>query len=352
MAHSLRLHDLDYEYPDDLVARHPVEPRDAARLLVVDRATGAIEHRHFRDLPDYHARGDVVVVNDTQVFPARLFGTKESTGARVEIFLLRQLNAEQRLWECLVSPARKVRVGNRVIFEGGLVADVLDNTAERSRTVRFLFDGDDAAFQALIDRIGSTPLPPYLKRDEEPADRADYQTVFAAHRGAVAAPTAGLHFTDGLLGRLRTQGTAVAPLTLHVGLGTFRAVEVEDVTKHVMDAEAFTIPEPTALAVNETRTKGTGKVTAVGTTAVRALESGIGSNGHLVGASGWTDTYIYPPYTFRVVDRLVTNFHMPRTSLLLLVSAFMGYDLMREAYRVAIAERYRLFSYGDAMLIL
>ena len=347
----LRLSEFDYAYPDDLVAQTPADPRDSSRLLVVHRDTGAFEHRTFRDLPEYLTPADLLVANDTQVYPARLVGTKESTGARVEVFLLRELNPDHHYWEALVAPARKLRVGNRIAFDGGLVCEVMDTTDARGRTVRFIFDGPSEAFHRVIDRIGHTPLPPYIRREDTEADRDRYQTVFARHRGAVAAPTAGLHFTPELTARLAGQGVRTATVTLHVGLGTFRSVEVEDAAKHVMDAEAFTISADTAAAVNATKAAG-GRVVAVGTTSVRALESGVGPDGRLRESSGWTDRYIHPPYAFRAVDALVTNFHMPRSTLLLLVAALAGPDLMREAYRVAVAERYRLFSYGDAMLIV
>lgn len=349
----LRLSEYDYDYPDDLVAQVPAEPRDASRLLVVNRAEGTLTHRHFRDLPEYLAPGDLLVANDTRVFPARLIGEKEGTGARVEVFLLRELNPEQHLWEALVAPARKLRVGNRVRFDGGALAcEVLDTTNARGRCVRFDFDGTSDEFQAVLERIGHTPLPPYIRRDDSEADRDRYQTVFARHRGAVAAPTAGLHFTPALTERIAAQGVRTATVTLHVGIGTFKSVEVEDASKHHMDAEAFTISADTARAVNETKAARAGRVVAIGTTSVRALESAVGPDGRLMEASGWTDKFIHPPYTFGAVDALVTNFHMPRSTLLLLVAALAGSDLMREAYRVAVAERYRLFSYGDAMLIV
>lgn len=347
----LRLSDLDYAYPDDLVAQHPCKPRDHARLMVVDRATGAIEHRRFDDLPGYFAPGAVMVVNDTRVFPARLFGTKDGTGARVEVFLLRELNPERFLWEALVAPARKLRIGNHIHFEGDLTAEVLDTTNARGRAIRFDFHGTPEELHARLDAIGGTPLPPYIKRDADDDDIEDYQTIFAEHRGAVAAPTAGLHFTPDLLRRVKAAGAAVAPITLHVGIGTFKMIEVEDVAKHQMDGETFVIPDATARCVDAARAAGH-PVTAIGTTSVRALEANVLPNGHLHAGAGWTDKFIHPPYTFRAVDRLVTNFHMPRSSLLLLVSAFAGHALTKEAYRIAVEERYRLFSYGDAMLIL
>lgn len=352
-AAPLHLSDYDYAYPRELVARYPAEPRDSARLMVVDRATGTIAHRVFRDLPEYFEAGDVLVVNDTKVYPARLFGTKEHEGgARLEIFLLRELSRPDRLWDVLVQPARKVRVGSRIVFDAALSADVVDTTPAGGRVLRFRFDGTDDELTAYLDRIGSTPLPPYLRRTADEGDRERYQTVFAAKRGAVAAPTAGLHFTPDLLGRLDAAGVHRAPVTLHVGLGTFRSVEREDVTAHEMDEEYYEVSDETAAIVNRALTERTGTVTAIGTTSVRTLESSVTDDGQLRAGSGWTRTFIVPPYDFRIVQRLVTNFHMPKTTLLLLVAAFAGYDLMREAYRVAIEQEYRLFSYGDAMLIL
>ena len=349
----MRLSDFDYTYPDELIARHPAEPRDSARLMVLDRAAGTITHRVFRDLPEYFGADDVLVVNDTKVFPARLFANKEKTGARVEVFLLRELSREHRLWDALVAPARRVRVGNLLHFDDHLVAEVVDNTTSRGRTVRFLFDGPDDVYYERLDALGSTPLPPYLKRDATDSDRDHYQTIFAEHRGAVAAPTAGLHFTPEVLDALKGRGVQLAPVTLHVGLGTFRPVEVEDPTRHQMDSECFVIPDASAEKVNQALESQKGRVTAVGTTAVRAIESSLTADtAHLKADSGWTDKFIFPPYDFRITQRLITNFHMPKSTLLMLVSAFAGRDFIMEAYHEAIRERYRLFSYGDAMLIL
>ncbi len=348
----LRLSEFDYEVPADLVAQDPVEPRDASRLLVVDRASGTFAHRHFRDLPDYLSADDLLIANDTRVFPARLHGLKDGTGAGCEVFLLRELNPDRHLWEVLVAPARKLRVGNRVRFDDGkLTCEIVDTTSAGGRVVRFLYDGTSDDFHAILDRIGHTPLPPYIRRDDTEADRDRYQTVFARNRGAVAAPTAGLHFTPDLTARIAAMGVRTETVTLHVGMGTFRSIEIEDASKHTMDAEFHTVSAEVAAAVNATKAAG-GRVVAVGTTSVRALESAVGPDGRLTESSGWTAKFIHPPYTFGAVDALVTNFHMPRSTLLLLVAALAGADLMREAYRVAIAERYRLFSYGDAMLIL
>jgi S-adenosylmethionine:tRNA ribosyltransferase-isomerase len=349
---SLKLSDFCYDYPKDLVARYPAEPRDSARLLVLDRATRSIEHRAFRDIVEYFDRGDVLVVNDSKVFPARLYGNKEKTGARVETFLLRELNSESRLWDVIVDPARKIRVGNKLYFSDDLVAEVVDNTTSRGRTIRFIFDGTREELHALIDQHGQTPLPPYLRREAEPEDRERYQTVFARKRGAVAAPTAGLHFTPELVARLLEKGVDLAPVTLHVGLGTFNPVEVEDLTKHRMDSENYTVSQETCEVVNRALLSPTHRVTVCGTTCVRAVESCLSASGGLKPGEGWTDRFIYPPYNFRITERLLTNFHMPRSTLLMLVSAFADRELVMHAYEEAVRERYRLFSFGDAMLIL
>lgn len=350
---SMKLSDFDYEYPRTLIARYPIEPRDQSRLMVLDRSRGTIEHRLFTDVVEYFQPGDALVVNNTKVFPARLFGNKEKTGARIEVFLLRELNAESRLWDVIVDPARKIRIGNKLYFDNGLVAEVIDNTTSRGRTIRFVFDGENEELYRQIDEIGETPIPPYLKRDVEPEDRTRYQTIFAEERGAVAAPTAGLHFTPEVMRRLAAGGVLTAPVTLHVGLGTFRSVEVEDLTKHRMDSEFYDVSVATADIVNRALASGRrNTVTAVGTTVVRAIESSLNASHHLKAHRGWTDKFIYPPYDFRIADRLITNFHMPRSTLLMLVSAFAGYDFVMEAYREAIRNEYRLFSFGDAMIIL
>jgi len=349
---SLKLSDFSYDYPRELIAKYPAEPRDSARLLVLDRAARTVEHRSFRDVTDYFDAGDVLVVNDTSVFPARLYGNKEKTGARIEVFLLRELNPESRLWDVIVDPARKIRVGNKLWFSDELVAEVVDNTTSRGRTVRFIFDGSREELHALIDRHGQTPIPPYLRREAEPEDRERYQTVFARSRGAVAAPTAGLHFTPELVAELQAKGVEVAPVTLHVGLGTFNPVEVEDLTKHRMDSENYAVPQATCEAVNRALRSPTNRVTVCGTTSVRAVESCLSAEGGLKTGTGWTDRFIYPPYTFRITERLLTNFHMPASTLLMLVCAFGGRELVMRAYEEAVRERYRLFSFGDAMLIL
>lgn len=348
----MKLSDFTYEYPKNLIAKYPAEPRDSARMMVLNRKDRTIDHRHVSDLPEYYHEGDVMVVNDTKVFPARLYGNKEKTGARIEVFLLRELNPESRLWDVIVDPARKIRIGNKLYFENGLIAEVIDNTTSRGRTIRFVFEGDNEELYRKIDEIGQTPLPPYIKRDVEPADRSRYQTIFAEHRGAVAAPTAGLHFTRDLIDALKTKGVQIMPVTLHVGLGTFRPVEVEDLTKHRMDSENFSIGHDTTAAVNRALSSEDDTVTAVGTTVVRALESSLSAAYTLKADRGWTDKFIYPPYEFRITERLLTNFHMPKSTLLMLAAAFAGYDFIFEAYEEAIKEKYRLFSFGDAMLIV
>jgi S-adenosylmethionine:tRNA ribosyltransferase-isomerase len=348
----MKLSDFVYEYPRSLIAKYPAEPRDAARLMVLDREKKTIEHRVFSDIVDYFTEGDVLVVNDTKVFPARLYGNKEKTGARIEVFLLRELNPESRLWDVIVDPARKIRIGNKLYFENGLIAEVIDNTTSRGRTIRFAFDGSNDELYRKIDEIGQTPLPPYIKREVEAADRRRYQTIFAEQRGAVAAPTAGLHFTPALVERLTEKSVTLAPVTLHVGLGTFRPVEVEDLTKHRMDSENYSISRATAEAVNKALQSPANHVTAVGTTVVRAIETSLSASNTLKSNSGWTDKFIYPPYDFVITERLITNFHMPKSTLLMLVAAFAEYEFLFEAYREAIKADYRLFSFGDAMLII
>jgi S-adenosylmethionine:tRNA ribosyltransferase-isomerase len=351
-ALSLKLTDFNYSYPKELIAKYPAERREDARLMVVDRSKRTIEHRTFREVPDFFSSGDVLVVNDTQVFPARLYGSKDRTGAKIEVFLLRELNAESRLWDVIVNPARKIRVGNKLYFSDELVAEVVDNTTSRGRTIRFMFDGTPEELYDQIDAIGKTPIPPYIRRAEEPEDRERYQTVFARHRGAVAAPTAGLHFTDEIVAALQRDGVMVAPVTLHVGLGTFSPVEVEDLTKHRMDSENYHIDREACAAVNRALASPVNHVTVCGTTCVRAVESCLSASGDLKPGGGWTDRFIYPPYDFKITERLITNFHMPKSTLLMLVCAFADRELIMHAYEMAIQERYRLFSFGDAMLIL
>lgn len=348
----MKLTQFKYDYPKDLVAKYPAEPRDSSRLMILNRAAGTIEHKVFTDIGEYFSKGDVMIVNNTKVFPARLFGNKEKTGARIEVFLLRELNSESRLWDVIVDPARKIRIGNKLYFENGLIAEVIDNTTSRGRTIRFVFEGTNEELYDKIDEIGETPIPPYLKRDVEPEDKDRYQTMFAAERGAVAAPTAGLHFTPQLIASLEKKGVDILPVTLHTGLGTFRPVEVEDLTKHRMDSEFYHVTPEVAERANVALESSANTVTAVGTTVVRAVESSLSAAYNLKANIGWTDKFIYPPYEFHITERLITNFHMPRSTLMMLIAAFAGYDFMREAYDEAIKEKYRLFSFGDAMLII
>ena len=352
MQHALRLSAFDYEVPRPLVAAYPAEPRESARLMVVDRQRETVEHKTVADLPDYFGPGDVLVANDTQVFPARLRGVKEGTGAKVEAFLLRELNQEHRLWDSLVDPARKVRVGNKLTFSDRLAAEVIDNTTSRGRTLRFMFDGTADELYDEIDAIGETPIPPYLRRPVEPQDRDRYQTVFARHRGAVAAPAAGLHFTEGLIGRLAERGAEVATVTLHSGLGTFGTVEVEDLSKHRTTSEFFHVTPDAAECVNRALTHPDRTVTACGTTVVRAMESTLSASRTLKADQGWTDAFIYPVHHFHVTERLFTTFHRPRSTMLIAVAAFAGHALLMEAYQQAIREEYRLFAFGDAMLVI
>ncbi|MFC1477064.1 tRNA preQ1(34) S-adenosylmethionine ribosyltransferase-isomerase QueA [candidate division KSB1 bacterium] len=342
----MKLSDFKYPLSEKLIAQYPVESRDSARLMVVNRQDKSIETRVFRDIVDYCDEGDCLVLNSTKVFSARLKGIKEKTEAEVEIFLLREL--ENNLWEVLVKPARKVRIGNRLIVNENITCDVLDNTVSGGRVVRFDYAGD---FYKVIDNIGKTPLPPYITREPEDVDKDRYQTVFAEVRGAVAAPTAGLHFTRELLEKIEEKRVTIATILLHVGLGSFRPVQVEDLTRHRMDSEYYEISEQTADTINKIKDKGK-KIIAVGTTTVRTLESAITSDHFVKPVAGWTDKFIFPPYDFRVVDRLVTNFHLPCSTLLMLVSAFASRDLVFKAYRKAIKEKYRFYSYGDAMIFL
>ncbi|MDH7515227.1 MAG: tRNA preQ1(34) S-adenosylmethionine ribosyltransferase-isomerase QueA [Bacteroidota bacterium] len=344
----MKLSDFDYPLVKTLIAKYPAQPRDSARLMVVDRATGEIEHRIFSDIPEYFKKGDCLVLNETKVFPARLIGRKEKTNAKIEVFLLRELSKDEHLWDVIVDPARKVRIGNKIYFSDDLMCEVIDNTTSRGRTVRFNYEGD---FFKLIDAVGQTPLPPYIKREAVEADKEWYQTVFAKTVGAVAAPTAGLHFTKPLLSKLKKKGVTITTVLLHIGQGTFRPVEVEDLTKHKMDSEYFEIPPAACMAVNHTKDIKR-SVFVCGTSTVRALESSVTTMRKLSPARTWTDKFIYPPYDFKITDKLITNFHMPKSTLLMLVAAFAGYDLAMKAYKKAIKEKYRLFSYGDAMLIL
>ncbi len=348
----MKLSEFKFPLPAELLALYPQENRDESKMMVVNRKAGTIESRIFKDIIEYFDDGDVFVINNTKVFPARLYGNKEKTGAKIEVFLLRELNAEAHLWDVLVDPARKIRVGNKLYFgDGDLVAEVIDNTTSRGRTIRFLFDGNDEEFYKTIETLGETPLPKYIKRKAEPSDRERYQTIYAEHTGAVAAPTAGLHFTKQVIKRLEIKGVTMSPITLHIGLGTFRPVDVEDLTKHKMDSENFIVPGTTADAVNKAL-DAKKRVCCVGTTSMRALESSTSANSRLKANQGWTDKFIFPPYDFKIANALVTNFHMPESTLLMMTCAFGGYDLIMKAYKQAIKEKYRFFSYGDVMLII
>jgi S-adenosylmethionine:tRNA ribosyltransferase-isomerase len=342
-----------FNLPKELIAEHPAKNREDSRLMVVDRASGKISHKKFKDVINYFDEGDALILNDTKVFPARMYGNKEKTGAKIEVFLLRELNAESRLWDVLVDPARKIRIGNKLYFgeNDNLVAEVIDNTTSRGRTLRFLYDGSYEEFRKALYDLGETPLPKYIKRPNEPEDTERYQTVFAKNEGAVAAPTAGLHFSRELLKRLEIKGVHFAPITLHVGLGTFRTVEVEDLTKHKMESEEALISGDICKIVNNAKDKKK-RVCAVGTTVMRAIESSVSTTGQLNPYVGWTNKFIFPPYDFSVANCMITNFHMPESTLLMMVSAFGGYDLINKAYKEAIKEKYRFYSYGDAMLIL
>jgi len=348
----MKLSEFKFDLPAGSIALYPAENRDESRLMVIHRDTGEIEHKAFKDVINYFEEGDALVINDTKVFPARLYGNKEKTGAKIEVFLLRELNKEMRLWDVLVDPARKIRVGNKLYFgEGDLVAEVIDNTTSRGRTIRFLYDGTDDEFRNLIDSLGETPLPKYIKRQTEPEDRERFQTIFADKIGAVAAPTAGMHFTKQLVKRMEIIGADMTPITLHIGLGSFRPVDVEDLTKHKMDSENFFVKSDTVEIVNNALDNKK-KVCAIGTTSMRALESSVSANGRLKEREGWTDKFIFPPYEFKICNALITNFHMPESTLLMMACAFGGYDLVMDAYQTAIKEKYRFFSYGDAMLII
>ena len=349
----MKLSEFSFELPEELIAEYPSEHRDESRLMVIHRKTGKIEHKLFKDVLNYFSEGDVMIMNNTRVFPARMYGNKEKTGAKIEVFLLRELNRESLLWDVLVDPARKIRIGNKLYFgdDDSLVAEVIDNTTSRGRTLRFLFDGPYEEFKAKITELGETPLPKYIKRAVEAADEERYQTIYSKEEGAVAAPTAGLHFSRELLKRLELKGINFAEVTLHVGLGTFRSVEVEDLTKHKMDSEQAIITEEAVRIVNEAK-KNKKRICAVGTTSMRTIETSVSTMGDLKPFNGWTNKFIFPPYEFSIADSLITNFHTPLSTLLMMISAFCGHDLMMRAYQEAIKEKYRFYSYGDAMLIL
>ncbi|MDB5252120.1 MAG: S-adenosylmethionine tRNA ribosyltransferase [Flaviaesturariibacter sp.] len=349
----MKLSQFKFDLPLNLIAQNPAKKREDSRMMVINRSTGQMDNRNFRDILEYFDDKDVFVVNNTKVFPARMYGRKEKTGAKIEVFLLRELNKEHRLWDVIVDPARKIRVGNKLYFgdDEDLVAEVIDNTTSRGRTIKFLFEGDEDAFRLILEKHGETPLPKYIKRKPDEEDRERYQTVYAKYEGAVAAPTAGLHFSRELIKRCEIKGVRFAEVTLHTGLGTFRPIEVEDLSKHKMDAEYYRIEDMACKIVNKAK-ESNHRICSIGTTTMRAMESSFTAQGLLKPSEGWTNTFIHPPYNFNIADSLVTNFHLPKTSLMIMACAFAGYDLMTEAYKKAIKDKYRFFSYGDAMLII
>ncbi|WP_166924716.1 tRNA preQ1(34) S-adenosylmethionine ribosyltransferase-isomerase QueA [Flavobacterium poyangense] len=349
----MKLSHFQFNLPKELLAEFPAENRDESRLMVIDRQKQTIEHKMFKDVINYFDDGDVLILNNTKVFPARLYGNKEKTGARIEVFLLRELNSEQRLWDVLVDPARKIRIGNKLYFgdDDSLVAEVIDNTTSRGRTLRFLYDGSYEEFRNKLTELGETPIPKYINREVTAEDAERYQTIYAKEEGAVAAPTAGLHFSKHLLKKLEIKGVNFAEVTLHVGLGTFNPVEVEDLSKHKMDSEELIINQEACDIVNAA--KGNRKrICAVGTTSMRAIESSVSSQNTLNPYEGWTNKFIFPPHDFSIANCMITNFHTPKSTLLMMISAFCGHDLMKRAYEEAIKEEYKFYSYGDAMLIL
>lgn len=349
----MKLSQFKFDLPLNLIAQNPTKKREDSRLLVVDRKSGHMENKNFRDILEYYDDKDVFVVNNTKVFPARMYGRKEKTGAKIEVFLLRELNAESRLWDVLVDPARKIRIGNKLYFgdDDSLVAEVIDNTTSRGRTLRFLYDGSYEEFRNKLTELGETPIPKYINREVTEEDAERYQTIYAKEEGAVAAPTAGLHFSKHLLKRLEIKGINFAEVTLHVGLGTFNPVEVEDLSKHKMDSEELKITPEACEIVNKAKL-GKKRVCAVGTTSMRAIESSVSSQKTLNPYEGWTNKFIFPPHDFSIADCMITNFHTPKSTLLMMISAFCGHDLMKRAYEEAIKEEYKFYSYGDAMLIL
>ena len=349
----MKLSQFHFDLPTERLAEYPSDHRDESRLMVLDRKKETIEHKVFKDVVNYFDDGDTFVMNNTKVFPARLMGNKEKTGARIEVFLLRELSAEQRLWDVLVDPARKIRIGNKLYFseDDSLVAEVIDNTTSRGRTLRFLFDGSYEEFRKALFELGQTPLPKFIQREEEDSDKERFQTIYAKHEGAVAAPSAGMHFSKHLLKKLEIKGVNIAELTLHVGLGTFNPVEVEDLSKHKMDSEELFIDQKACDIINATK-KNKKRICAIGTTSMKGLESSVSSFNTLNPYSGWTHKFVFPPYNFRIADSLITNFHTPKSTLLMMASAFAGPDFIKEAYNIAIKEKYNFYSYGDAMLII
>ena len=349
----MKLSQFKFKLPEDKIALHPAKYRDESRLMVVHKSTGKIEHKVFKDILDYFDDKDVFIFNDTKVFPARLYGNKEKTGARIEVFLLRELNEELRLWDVLVDPARKIRIGNKLYFgdDDSMVAEVIDNTTSRGRTLRFLYDGSHDEFKKALYALGEAPLPSFIRRPVEEEDTERFQTIFAKNEGAVTAPTAGLHFSRELMKRMEIKGIDFAFVTMHAGLGNFREIDVEDLTKHKMDSEQMYVNADACHIVNNAKDEGK-NICAVGTTVMRTIETAVGTDGHLKEFDGWTNKFIFPPYDFPVANSMVTNFHLPLSTLLMLVAAYGGYDLVMEAYHTALKEDYRFGTYGDAMLIL
>lgn len=349
----MKLSQFKFKFPEELIATEPVAVRDEARMMVVHKSTGEIEHRIFKEIINYFDDGDVMVFNDTKVFPAKLIGNKEKTGAKIEVFLLRELNEEHKLWDVLVEPARKIRIGNKLYFgdDESMVAEVIDNTTSRGRTLRFLYDGSHDEFKEALYKLGMTPLPPYITRDSKPSDAENYQCIFAAKEGAVVAPAAGLHFSRELLKRLEIKGVKDAYLTLHSGLGNYRDIDVEDLTKHRMDSEDMVVSQELVDIVNAAKDENR-RVCAVGTSVLRGIESAVSMGEHMKTYSGWTNKFIFPPYDFTVATSMVSNFHLPYSTMLMMVCAFGGYDLVMQAYQEAIKEKYRFGAYGDAMLIV
>jgi S-adenosylmethionine:tRNA ribosyltransferase-isomerase len=351
----MKLSQFRYHLPKELIASRPPEHRDESKLMVLHRDTKEVEHRMFKDVVEYFGEGDVFVINNTKVFPALLLGEKEKTGAKITVFLLRELNSDSRLWDVLVDPARKIRIGNKLYFgeEDALVAEVIDNTTSRGRTLRFLFDGPYEEFKKTIQSLGKTPIPDEIQkiREIEPEDKERYQTIYAKREGAVAAPTAGLHFSRELMKRLELRGVTFAEITLHAGIGNFREIDVEDLTKHKTDSEEMYISVDTANIVNRSK-EGRHNVCAVGTTTMKAIESSVSIGGQLKPFSGWSNRFIFPPYEFSIATTMITNFHLPMSPMLMQVAAFGGYEFVMDAYKEAIKHKYKFFSYGDAMLII
>lgn len=343
----------NFDLPEELIAKKPAEIRDEAKLMVIHKDTGEIEHKLFKDLIDYFDDEDLMVTNNTKVFPARLFGNKEKTGARIEVFLLRELDKEMRLWDVLVDPARKIRIGNKLFFDEdeSLVAEVVDNTTSRGRTLRFLYDGPYDEFRKKLDLIGQTPLPKYMDRDAVKEDHERFQTLYAKEIGAVSPPTAGMHFSKHLLKRLEIKGVDFAEITLHIGLGTFSPVDVEDLSKHKMESEKINITTETSDRINLAK-KNKKRICAIGTTSMRTIETSVSSADEIIPFKGWTNRFIFPPYKFRIATAMVSNFHIPKSTLMMQVSAFGGPDLIMDSYKLAIKEKYRFCAYGDAMLII